>query len=206
MFKSKNMLQWSRFMCSKNGYPFLFIAMGKLALNYDIRSGIHPSHKMWPPCTLENAQESQKITNQGNKKYTHTTPPFSVFVDRHSCLTSSVTRLMLQSSQHAPLTIPPFWPPNNFTHILPTGVRSYPVSHKLFSYCTNTVLSLFAWSTSVLSTVEESCPTLHQWLSLSDLALRENEYFYWYSHCCQQYCVCELYSLHTFGYIHCTPL
>jgi hypothetical protein len=74
-----------------------------------------------------------------------------------------VTWLMLQSSQHAPLAITPFWPPNNFTHTLPAATCSYPVSHKLFSYFTNTVLSLFTWRTSIL----ECSRTSHLWLSVS---------------------------------------
>jgi hypothetical protein len=155
----------------------VFTPMGKLVLDWQF---LRKSLLAWNVTTLApgicpGVTKNKETTL--SKKYVHTPLQFSASVDGHSCLTSSVTWLMLQSSQHAPLAIWPSWPTNNFMNILLTAACSYPVSHKLFSYCTNTVLSLFTWHTSILSTVKECSRTLHLWSWPSHSMLWENEYF-----------------------------
>lgn len=149
-----------RYMCSKNAHSFFHLFLWEnqsgikrcLKLIFICMKCDHPAIGKCPEIKLN---KDMKET----KQYTHTHSQFSAFVDGNNCLTSAITWLVLQSSQQIALALPPFCPPNNLMHSLPTATGSHSASYILFNYCKNIVLSLFISCTLILSTVKECSQT-----------------------------------------------
>jgi len=108
---------------------------------------------MRPPCIGKCPEIKINKNIKEIKQYTHTPSLFSGFVDGHSCWFESCFSLhRRQHWQHYQTSV-------HRTHILVTVKGSYAVSHIMFSYCTNTVLSLFTSQTPTLYTVKECSQT-----------------------------------------------
>jgi hypothetical protein len=138
------------------------------------------------------------------KRYTHTTSQFSACVDRNSCLTS-MTWLTLQSSRQVALALalPSFCPPNNlmqssnshmftccFTHNVQLPHKHSFIMFHLTHFNIIRCKRMFLNNTSM--TIALSFGVTRKW---SD----------WYSHCYHWYGY-NMYSPHTLGFLHGTPL
>lgn len=133
--------------------PFLIYSHAKTCLELQEVFKNHSLHEMQPPYIWKRTKTHKQKINHGNKNFLHNPQKFSALVDGHSCLTSSMTWLIFQPSQHPALL--PFWPLNILMHSPLATTSSHEVLHKPFSYYTNSFITLRI-TPSILSTVKTS--------------------------------------------------
>jgi hypothetical protein len=137
-------------------------------------------------------------------KKTYIPIPNSVCMDGHSCF--NFIRDLTSFSLHSTATTTVL--SNKQLNVQSSNSHKFTCCFtETVQLCTNILLSLFTSRTPILSIVKECSQTMsHLCLWLSRLVLGENEYFYWYSDWCHWYYVHKMYSTHTFGHLHGTPL
>ena len=152
---------------------FSFIPMRNLVLNKEMSTANPRLHEMQSPCRGNCAEIKINKDIKEIQQYTHTPSQIFAYVDGHSCWTSCMTQLMLQSSRQAEQDLPPFCPPSNLMNSLPTAT-GYMLFHTNCRVTAKTQFYHFSPHFPVLSTVKEcSWTTTHPWLLPSHLALRE---------------------------------